>query len=460
MKVRTLKTIAIYSFANYLYVGINSICNIFVSRILGPSSTGVINYFNAISSNFDTIVYGTIRSSIEREVPLMNNEDAKNYVASCLTFNALLTVLVSLVYAAIALNSDNSVVQFSAISVLFLNAVKSFSDFYRIWNKALNRILFISKIMIFSALLLPFVVIVFTIYYNLEGFWVGRFLFQVVLFVLYARLCKEYFKMHSFNRTVLKKIISSGGVIVLFSVYVSLMQTVDKYVVKASLGFEQLGYYGIGTMCFSMLMLLPNSIVGSVFPKFVSMLNANLRNEILKYTFYLEIMSIVLLVIVYYITPVVINYLLPEYANSIPVVRIFLVAFVLYSVCQVKYMDIVRKKKMSVLIKYSVLSLLVTFLLYIVAYLKKWGISEIAWVSVIGFLLLNWIINYSWAKIYNFNFKYFVLLLLDSILILVSVVPFYIVGMPFLLALLYFLLLYLFTIYIQSIIINILRRCS
>ena len=71
------KEIGFYMIATYIYIGMNAISNIFVSKILGPSVLGAISYFNAIDNNLNSYVLGIIRSSIEREIPQMDEEVMK-----------------------------------------------------------------------------------------------------------------------------------------------------------------------------------------------------------------------------------------------------------------------------------------------------------------------------------------------------------------------------------------------
>lgn len=68
-KKKTFKDIVYYSFATYLYTAFDSVSNLFISKILDPTSLGVINYFNAIDSNVNNVLYGTVRSAVKREVP-------------------------------------------------------------------------------------------------------------------------------------------------------------------------------------------------------------------------------------------------------------------------------------------------------------------------------------------------------------------------------------------------------
>ena len=200
-KKKTFKDIAYYSFATYLYTAFNSVSNLFISKILGPTSLGVINYFNAIDSNVNNVLYGTVRSAVEREVPQIKDPEEKAvYIEKSLTLNFILLLLVSFVYLTIAIFSEDNLIRYSASTVAVLNLIKGGTDFYKSWHKSLDHIRSVSLVMIFSALLIPVFVILFSHVWGLEGFWYGRIVVQGLTFIVYFYLLHFVFTLKNITR--------------------------------------------------------------------------------------------------------------------------------------------------------------------------------------------------------------------------------------------------------------------
>ena len=85
-------------------------------------------------------------------------------------------------------------------------------------------------------------------------------------------------------------------------------------------------------------------ITGAVYPKFVGMVNQDLKDRVKQYSFYIEIMCLIVSYIVYFTIPYLIKWVMPEYLPSIPIIQVLIVAFVVYASTQLRYMDIIRKK--------------------------------------------------------------------------------------------------------------------
>jgi O-antigen/teichoic acid export membrane protein len=426
IKKNAAKKIAIYAIGNYLYTVMNSIANIFTSRILGPTSTGAINYFNAITTNVDSVIYGTIRSSVEREVPQIEEKENKRIFAeNSFSLNFHISIIISIIYFSIGIFSDDNLIKYSAFYVSILNIIKCLSDFYRIWNKSLNRIEAVSWVMIITSLILPILIIFCSTRLGLKGFWIGRIILQLISLFLYYYLYKSLFKIIKIDIKFILSIIKSGGGIVLFSLFVSLFQTIDKFIIKETLGLEQLGYYSIGTMVFTMLMLIPSSIIGAIYPQFVGLGEKYLKPQILKYSLGIEVLSIICCLITAIFTPIFIKFILPQYMRSIPIVYIFFMAFVCYSSVQLKYIDIIRKKKIKLLIQSSSLSLFITLFLFLFSSTYITSLSSIAWISVIGFLLLSLSVNVSWCIIYKIKGWHFIWIIFSTFIPLIILSPLY-----------------------------------
>lgn len=125
--------------------------------------------------------------------------------------------MVSFVYLTIAIFSEDNLIRYSASTVAVLNLIKGGTDFYKSWHKSLDHIRSVSLVMIFSALLIPVFVILFSHVWGLEGFWYGRIVVQGLTFIVYFYLLYFVFTLKKISLEFIVYVLKSGGILVLFS---------------------------------------------------------------------------------------------------------------------------------------------------------------------------------------------------------------------------------------------------
>ena len=392
------KEIGFYMIATYIYIGMNAISNIFVSKILGPSVLGAISYFNAIDNNLNSYVLGIIRSSIEREIPQMDEEVMKKkFGETAFTLNLLLISIFSIVYLIISLFAEQPIMKQCALWVCALSYFKGLYDYCRIWHKANFNIIQVSSLMLISALAIPPIVLVLAYYFTYHGFWLGRLIIVLISLVLLVSWMPRI-HLRRPNLMFVKYILASGGPIIIFGLIQTVYQTLDKYIINCKDGLEQLGYYSIGAMVFNMMLLLPQSFVGAIFPRFVARKNDNLKSKVDMASTVIQLICVMISCIGIIITPHVIGWFLPKYMESIPVINTFFIGFVAYSSCQLKYVDLIRTHKIKTLLFFCFIPFVITVLLFVYYAFSEYGIREMALLTSLNFFLLSTAVNYAWCK--------------------------------------------------------------
>lgn len=396
--MKNKKEIGMYMIANYAYIGINAISNLFVSQMLGPSILGAISYFNAIDSNLNSFVLGIIRSSMEREIPqIFDDVEKKEFGEKAFTLNLILISIFSLLYLTIGVFSSSTVMYQCAMWVCVLSFIKGLYDCCRIWHKSNFNILEVSYIMLITAFAIPPIVLILSFYYSYNGFWFGRILLVLVsLAVIYKWM--PSFKLKKINQSFIRHIIVSGGPIILLGFIQTVYQTFDKYIINYRLGLEELGYYSIGAMAFSMMLLLPQSFVGAIFPRFVARKDEDLKSLVFKYSTIIQLTTVALSIIGLNFLPGIIRWCLPQYEPSIPVLKMFFIGFVAYSSCQMKYVDLIRTKRIKELLSYSTIPFIISIILFCIYAVKTYNIIDMAFLTSINFFMLSTAINIAWCK--------------------------------------------------------------
>lgn len=399
--MKNKKEIGLYMIANYMYIGINAISNIFVSKILGPHIQGAISYFNAIDNNLNTFVLGIIRSSVEREIPQIKEQSLKDrYGETAFTLNLFIVFLISAIYLVVYFYIDVTIMKNCALWLAMLNLIKGIYDYCRIWHKANLHISHISYLMIFSSLILPIIVLGFSFYYSYHGFWFGRILIILLSMILLIRWM-PYFKLRIPTLGFIKHVVSSGGPIIFFGLIQTIFLSMDKYIINHKNGLEQLGFYSIGAMIFNMMLLLPQSFVGAIYPRFIAKQDENLKKRVERISILVQALCFLISCIGIVITPIFINWILPMYKDSIPIIKTFFFGFVAYSSSQIKYIDLIRIKMVKTLINYSFFSLIFGVIFFVYYIMSSYSIRYMALITSLNFFFLSTAINYAWCKVNN-----------------------------------------------------------
>lgn len=392
------KEIGMYMIANYVYVGINAISNLFVSKILGPTTLGAISFFNAVDSNFNTFILGIIRSAIEREIPQLDDQDKKReYGEKAFLLTLFGISIFSIVYIIIVFFCEQPIMKQCALWMCVLSFVKGLYDCCRVWHKANFNILQVSYLMLLSAFAIPPIVLVLAYFFDFHGFWFGRIILVIVSLCIIIKWMPK-FHLRKFDKPFIKGILYSGGPIIFFGLIQTVYQTIDKFILNSKVGLEQLGYYSIGAMAFSMMLLLPQSFVGAIFPRFVTNKEGNLITTVFDYSVFLQLGSLIVSIGGFYLVPILIESFLPNFEQSIPVINSFFFGFVSYASCQMKYVDLIRVRKIKLLLVYSIIPFIISLGLFFIFIYNNFGIKEMALLTSFNFFMLSTSLNVAWCK--------------------------------------------------------------
>ena len=155
-------------------------------------------------------------------------------------------------------------------------------------------------------------------------------------------------------------------------------------------------------------------------------LNQDLKDQVKRYSIFIDIMCITLSYLVYILIPHVIKWLMPGYVPSIPVIQVLLVAFVVYASTQLRYIDIIRKKSMKTLIVYAGVAFFLGIVIFFIISNLSDNILHCAWGTNICFILLTIGVNLAWGRIY-YGKKYRGALMLIALCPVVAMLPLFLI---------------------------------
>jgi len=379
-----------YTLGNYLFRFSSVLTNLVINNILGVTAAGAITYINALDQNID-LLYSPLRSALERKLPQLrrdNNGASVTFVANVFMLNYILIIVGSVIFGLVYMFSKNELVRTGALLFIGINAVKSLSFLLRIYHKSLLGFKTISFVLIAISLVQPIVMIYLSQVLGYSGFFWGKLIvFILSLILLFVFLTERPIHLKELNLGVIKQIYSLGFPLVLYSILSILILTVDKFFIEEFLGLKELGIYGVSTMLFQTLLLLPVSIYGTYYPKFIAKVGDQ-RDNIFIIS---EIVTLILLPVVgfsWFLIEPLLALILPDFLAASDSCKIFMITVLFAGSYQMFYMDLIRK---NLIMKVNFLSIMIiagSLVVYHFTLTTYGTIESVAIVTSIVFILV------------------------------------------------------------------------
>lgn len=352
---------------------------------------GAISYMNAIDQNVD-LLYSPIRAALERELPRLrkkNTLEAIIFAETSFLFNYVLILLGSIIYLFIYLTSNNEYIKLAALFFIFLNVVKALTALIRIYHKSLFNFKYISITLLLIAVIQPIVIIPLVNIYDYSGFFIGRIIIFIITFLMLIKFLISFPKIKfKIELKIIKYIYIIGFPLVLYSIISILIITIDKFFIEKYLSLEDLGFYSIGTMAFQVLLLLPTSIYGAYYPKFMTKEGEQQKN-ILIISKIVKTVMLVFIAISWILIHPILNLILPEFLPGEKAAKILFIAFYFAGTYQMYYMDLIRKRKLMKVNLYAGLVVMISIPCFWLATNCGNNIEWVALTTVLTFFLLS-----------------------------------------------------------------------
>lgn len=427
---QNFKNSILYSFGNYIFRFSSVITNIVVNNILGVTMAGAISYINAIDQNVD-LLYSPIRAALERELPRLrknNTLEATIFAETSFLLNYILILVGSIIYLFIYLASNNEYVKYAALFFIFLNVVKALAALLRIYHKSLFNFKHISITLLVIAIIQPVIIIPLVNIYDYNGFFIGRIIIFSITFLILIKFL-IYVPKIKFNieLKIVKHIYIIGFPLVLYSIISILIITVDKFFIEKYLSLEDLGFYSIGTMAFQVLLLLPTSIYGAYYPKFMTK-EGEQQKKILIISKIVKTVMLPFIAIAWVLIHPMINIVLPEFLPGTKAAKILFIAFYFAGTYQMYYMDLIRKRKLMKVNLYAGAVVIISIPVFWFATNYGNGIEWVALTTTLSFFLLSSINIALSQKEMKLNFTYRIKTLLLNLVYLFPLIPMFVID--------------------------------
>lgn len=326
------------SLANILAAVFGIIGGIIVARLLLPEELGLFNSFSVFTGYIILAQIG-IPNGLGRELPFfLGRNDIKSvhrFASTALLFSLILgvfSIVISIIFSVYFLY--NSLFEFAFGSIII--GITSFQTFYITkYLKVLYRSdaefnkLAIIKIIVS---LISLMSIFFVWKYGFYGLGVRVFLVFLIdlLISFYWRPIKV---SPQWSFLTLKELFKVGAPIFFVASVYGLWPTIQRTVILSIGGVKALGLFALAIIVQNMLSTVNNSISSVSFPKMTYAYGKGIKFVELmkipaKFIVFSFILYLLIAIIGWFLLPIVVEWLLPNYIEGVPAAKWMLVALV------------------------------------------------------------------------------------------------------------------------------------
>jgi len=338
---KLIKNTAIYTITKYFVMVLGFIKSILVAKYLGPTLLGkyaFISLFVEYLSYYNLGVYG----SMNREVSINYGDPSKEkYINkvfnTSLTFSlCLLIPLITLIILFINFSPNFFSADFLEYIYIILALVffVQFRWFFIRYYRLYERYKVIITFEIISNITLLFGVIFFVPKYSLDGLLVTLLISNVIVLIVSIVSIKNKINF-VFDLKLIKKLVLTGLPILFYTLGEKFFTSVDRIMIVSYFTMFELGQYQLGkTFAYGVLMSLDAALF-IFYPKVLKFFNLkedsserkNKKNNLMMVSHYFDVLTMPIIIVGIIILPLIIINILPQYSESIFIMRILLLAY-------------------------------------------------------------------------------------------------------------------------------------
>jgi len=226
------------------------------------------------------------------------------------------------------------------------------------------------------------------------GLYAQSFLSAMIGILLCYRYCFKDFRFN-WNRRLIGDLLLSGIPLLVNNLIWTVVGSIDKFVILGFMDTTRLGYYSIATMAFSTMVLIPQTMSNVFYIKINKEYGKNSDKKRLvetsqKYTWLSSICTGLICLVAYYLLPIFVKVVMPNYDNGVYAAQITIIGIAIYSSTMLfgNIFTILRENKALIL---NSISLCIIGLVLSVSFVLVFGkrIEMVAFGTTISYLLYS-----------------------------------------------------------------------
>ncbi len=418
--------------------------NIMVARFLGPEMYGILHIYRLVITYAMHAGLGILWALL-REIPFYRGEGSHEKIEEIksVTFssNFLLSAAAAVIVfvAALIMNRGSNIAirEVSIVAVIIMaEHMLYFLEHYLLAQK---KFTIRSKVKLVYSITNLTGVCILGYYLKLPGVLIAM-LIAYLLGIAYAWKAIRFKPHIAFNGKETARLIKIGLPILGNGVTTHLMGTVNKFMIIGFMERVQLGYFGLASMIKQFMGILYMSVFMTIFPSLAERYGKaktlkSIKNYVLKPIFVSSYLSPLFLGSIAIAVPMVIKYILPQYASVVLLTQISVISF--FFACTYAGIPnfLITIKKINSIYPFRIFAIILSTVLVYFAIKTGQGLLGIAVCGMItGFLFSVSLVNHL-LKYYTIGrtarIKHFIYIYIPFVYMLICLWLVHLVDVPF-----------------------------
>ena len=416
MKQNILSNSASLLFGRVIQMILQVFMGIIVPKLVAPLQYGLwrslllITQYNGFS-NLGTyqamsveIPYFRGKNNLDKYSDVKNNTFYFNVIVS--SFLAIVLII-----SSFFISGENESFYrsgFLLFSVLIISA--NIADFYLQFLRAEKDFSLISKLTVLQVSINLFFSVGLLLYFDNVLFLAFAIIISNSFLIYYAILKHGLPNFIKIRFNEINRLIFFGFPLLLSGILFELIRGIDQLLIVFFLKPEQFGYYALAVSIQRIGYLIPGVLASTTMPYINEEYGRSSNfNEISKiYEKSLKLMSIIcslVLVMIYIFIPLLFKYYLNEYVEALPILNVLVLGMFSFGLLGLPENLIAITNKTINLIKWQILTLLISSTLILMTLKFNYGIFEISMVSVLMYFIYTLGVLFMGYKIYILKSK-------------------------------------------------------
>lgn len=332
---------------------VSFVTGVWIRNILGPKEYGVWIIFSMILTYGYYMNLG-ILDGFSRDVPRLLGE--KKYGQVQRVRNIVFTWMLSsagLVIAAVAIIIMLPLSPFEmilSIIAVLLVPLQNLTLFHNHLFLTTQQYSIVAIIQLLIGTVQYILMAVFALVWGVYGLFLGVLAGNIIA-IFYSRLKLTYKLNIEWDWKILKGMLSYGVPITLIGILLSVLTTLDRLIVFVFFGPDAVGHYGLISLVYQGIMVLPGVFHQVMYPKISHNYGEfgdkrQLKMIVVNSSIHLSYFSPILLGLLYMMFPSFVHLLMPQYSVGIEAAKVVVIGmfFLLWAALYAQYLTVVNKQ--------------------------------------------------------------------------------------------------------------------
>ncbi|EZP75263.1 polysaccharide biosynthesis protein [Parageobacillus genomosp. 1] len=403
-----IKSIISFGLATLLSAILTFVVGVITRNILGPEQYGYWLTVSILFTLAPLFQLGAL-NAMNREVPfyMARNDDYKVKEIRDLTLSFIFTLPSLLIIILIVLSiflfftNINYEYKIGLLLASFCSFLIYLSSYVEMYYKSQQNFKMASKAVTIKIVSQSLLTLFFVYFLGYEGLYIGMILGLIIQIITERRTFRKFKFIYDVAKY--KSLIKIGFPILMVGIIWSLLTASDRLIIAIFMSPKDLGNYGVGMLVFSSMMLLPQVVSQVLYPKIVELVSKEKYLEIKKIFWRvngaLAIFIGLMVIAGFFIFPLFIKYVMPEYEGGIKAGQILILGIYPFTMVSVaaNYFNSTNNQKIYIGILIAVI--IINFILSILFLFIKYDITSVATATSVSYVIYFLLMNGKFLKI-------------------------------------------------------------